>query len=124
MSRKIVPGEVPHHYMPQIQLCMEIMNLDECSFIQYKPEVLTFPGPAQFDVTFVPRSREWFAESLPKFREFHEDMLRIQASARANPALYTPKPSVKRKPSAKTLAARNATVCLIDDNLYPEETEA
>jgi hypothetical protein len=100
---------------------MEIMDLDEAAFIQYKPEVLTFPGPAQFDVIFVPRDRAWFAESLPKFRLFHEDMLKIQAAARADPALFTPKPPVKRKPSAKTLAARNAAQCLIVDDLYEDD---
>ena len=28
-QRKIIPGEVPGHYMPQLQLCMEILDLKE-----------------------------------------------------------------------------------------------
>jgi putative phage-type endonuclease len=36
-QRQIIPGEVPEHYMPQLQLCMEILDLEEADFIQYKP---------------------------------------------------------------------------------------
>lgn len=102
----------------QIQLCMEIFDLDEAAFIQYRPECVTFPGKPQFDVALVPRDRQWFADSLPKFRSFVDDMQKIQAAAKLNPLLYTPKPSVKRKPSAKALAAKSATQCLVVDGLY------
>ena len=35
MMRAIVPGEVPRHYLPQVQLCMEIMDVETCFFVQY-----------------------------------------------------------------------------------------
>ena len=64
LKRKITP-EVPVYYMPQLQLLMEILDLDEAVFIQYKPENLTWPEPAEFVVTEVPRDREWFKTNLP-----------------------------------------------------------
>jgi hypothetical protein len=74
MRRKITP-EVPVHYMPQLQLLMEILNLEECDFIQYKPEELTWPNPPEFMVTNVKRSREWFAEQLPVMDAFWKRVL-------------------------------------------------
>ena len=64
LRRKITP-EVPGHYMPQLQLLMEILDLEEAVFIQYKPDEITWPSPAEFEVTEVKRDREWFKEKLP-----------------------------------------------------------
>jgi putative phage-type endonuclease len=74
LRRKITP-EVPEHYMPQLQLLMEILDLEECDFIQYKPEELTWPNPAEFMVTNVKRSREWFQEQLPVMDAFWKRVL-------------------------------------------------
>ena len=51
--------------MPQLQLLMEILDLEEAVFIQYKPDEITWPSPAEFEVTEVKRDREWFKEKLP-----------------------------------------------------------
>lgn len=64
LKRKITP-EVPVYYMPQIQLLLEILNLEEAVFIQYKPYELTWPGPQEFVVTEVKRDRQWFQDQLP-----------------------------------------------------------
>ena len=61
--------------MPQLQLLMEILNLEECDFIQYKPEEITWPNPPEFMVTHVKRSREWFAKQLPIMDEFWKRVL-------------------------------------------------
>jgi len=58
LTRKIEP-KVPKHYLPQIQLLLEIMDLEECDFIQFKPE------PREFVVVRVKRDREWFTRYLP-----------------------------------------------------------
>jgi putative phage-type endonuclease len=74
LRRKITP-EVPEHYMPQLQLLMEILDLEECDFIQYKPEEITWPNPPEFMVTNVKRSREWFQEQLPVMDNFWKRVL-------------------------------------------------
>ena len=73
--RKIIPGEVPLCYESQIQVCMEIMNVESCFFIQYSPDFLTWPSPEVFDVTIVPRDREWFNKYLPIMDDFWKKVL-------------------------------------------------
>lgn len=90
LSRKIEPGVVPHHYYPQVQICMEICDLEETKFIQYKPAAITWPRDPEFVVTSVPRSREWFADVLPKLREFYEEMTTGEAPASLPPAAASP----------------------------------
>lgn len=74
LKRKITP-EVPVYYMPQIQLLLDILNLDEAVFIQYKPYEITWPGPMEFCVTEVKRDREWFAQQLPVMEAFWNRVL-------------------------------------------------
>lgn len=74
LRRKIEP-DVPEHYMPQLQLLMEILDLEVCDFIQYKPGELTFPRPYEFVVVSVERDREWFTENLPIMRNFWDRVL-------------------------------------------------
>lgn len=60
LQRTIIPGVVPAYYLPQVQIVMECTNLDMAHFIQYKP-----PPNEVFDVTIVPRDRDWFARYFP-----------------------------------------------------------
>lgn len=73
LSRKI-ESKVPVHYMPQIQLLLEILDLEECDFIQYRPAGTLIKGKPtpeeEFNVVRVKRSREWFEESLPVLEAF------------------------------------------------------
>ena len=75
MRRKIIPGQVPLHYQAQIQLCMEIMDVESCFFVQYAPIEISWPNEAVFDVTVVPRDREWFAKYLPVMKAFWDKVL-------------------------------------------------
>jgi putative phage-type endonuclease len=68
VSRKI-ENKVPKHYLPQIQILLEVLNLDECDFIQYRPE------PLEYQVTTIKRDREWFAERLPKLQSFWDEVM-------------------------------------------------
>jgi len=68
--RRDIKPEVPVYYMPQLQLLMEILNLEQCDFIQYKPQELTWPNPSEFVVVHVLRDRQWFADSLPVLDAF------------------------------------------------------
>lgn len=67
-SRVIVDGEVPAHYMPQVQLQLEICDAPRCYFVQYKPPTAMFHG--QMDVTVVERDPAWMANALPKLLDF------------------------------------------------------
>ena len=66
LTRKIEP-KVPSHYLPQVQLQLEITDLEECDFIQYRPANTESIPPCleEFVVVRVRRDREWFAKNLP-----------------------------------------------------------
>jgi len=74
MMREITP-EVPEHYMPQLQLCMEILDLESCDFIQYKPADFNWPKGEEFVLVHVGRDRGWFEKNLPIMREFWDKVL-------------------------------------------------
>lgn len=66
--KRVITENVPVYYIPQVQLLMEILELEECDFVQYKPgDPLT--------ITHVLRDRKWFAETLPILKEFWDEYL-------------------------------------------------
>jgi len=75
MRRKIVPGEVPHHYLPQIQVQLEVCNLEFCYFIQYKPGFMQDDGKPFIDIVVVERDREWFAQHKDILYEFWSELM-------------------------------------------------
>jgi len=65
--RKIT-GTIPKYYVPQVQILMEIFDLEECDFVQYKPgDPLT--------ISRISRDRKWFAEVLPILKSFWVEYL-------------------------------------------------
>lgn len=111
VTREVVPGHVPEHYMPQLQVCMEVLDLDEAVFIQYKPESLTWPKPMVYDVTLVPRDREWFARHRDALHQFWKDMTDLQSQNKVTEetvVVTTPRQRPQRS-------------CLILDDLYTDE---
>lgn len=68
LKRKI-ENKVPKHYLAQLQILMEILDLEICDFIQYRPD------PYEFVVTRVQRDRNWFSEKLPIMRAFWDEVL-------------------------------------------------
>ena len=70
LMRTIVPGVVPAYYLPQVQIVMECTNLEVTHFIQYKP-----PPNEVFDVTIVPRDRDWFARYFPVMDFFWKEVI-------------------------------------------------
>jgi hypothetical protein len=67
LTRKIEP-KVPKHYWPQVQLQLEITDLEECDFVQFRPARIedgVLRSPEEFVVVRVTRDREWFTHALP-----------------------------------------------------------
>ena len=62
LTRKIEP-KIPKHYLPQVQLQLEITDLEECDFVQYRPA--KDDRPEEFVVVRVARDRAWFERNLP-----------------------------------------------------------
>ena len=68
LTRKIEP-KVPKHYWPQVQLQLEITDLEECDFIQFRPASEDGKKAEEFVVVRVKRDREWFQKNLPAMKE-------------------------------------------------------
>lgn len=96
MMREIT-HEVPEHYLPQLQLCMEILDLPKAFFIQYKPAEFNWPRPMEFDVVEVERDRGWFEEYFPVMRAFWDKV----EYHRANPGELQPPPPPKPRQTRK-----------------------
>lgn len=78
MKRVIVPGKVPGHYWPQVQVQMEVCDLDSCVFAEYKPAGFTIDGAPFLNITIVERDREWFADALPKLKAFWDEYMALK----------------------------------------------
>jgi len=70
LTRKI-EAKVPKHYLPQVQLQLEITDLEECDFVQYRPASAEGTEP-EFVVVRVKRDREWFQKNLPTMKAIWE----------------------------------------------------
>ncbi|WIA10886.1 hypothetical protein OEZ85_011052 [Tetradesmus obliquus] len=127
-SRQITMGEIPHHYFPQVQVCMEICDLDHCWFVEYKPSCVTWPSEAQVNVVKIARDREWFAANL---EAMHSCWLQIK-QGKEDPDAFWEARKKKKKKAAKprqqaTAAPRRPQKkqlqvkllpCPIEDELY------
>lgn len=66
---KRISSSIPKYYYPQVQLLMEILDLDDCDFIQYCEE------SDALKVIRVPRDRKWFEDMLPVMHSFWKRVL-------------------------------------------------
>ena len=78
--------------MPQLQLCMEILDLEDADFIQYKPAETNWPKPEEFDVVNVKRDREWWKTYSPG----DEGILGQSPVLSRTPIDELPKPKLKK----------------------------
>jgi len=101
LKRDIIPGHVPEHYLPQVQCQMEVCDMDQTLFVQYKPAGLRPDGRAFLDIVVVERDREWFAANKDALRAFWVEYMAAKEAAGDQPADPEPQPE-----------------CLIRDALY------
>jgi len=73
LTRKI-EDKVPKYYMPQIQLLLEILDFEDCDFVQYKPAEGNVPE--QFMVTRVKRDMSWFDKNLAKMQAIWDKIVK------------------------------------------------
>ena len=73
LRRKIIHGEVPHHYLSQVLLNLEICNLELAHFIEFVPG--NSDSNYEINIVEVHRDREWFRENIVKMKEFWDSVL-------------------------------------------------
>jgi len=65
-----IKKSIPKHYVPQIQVLLEITDLEECDFVQYHEGKMT--------IIRTKRDREWFAEKLPIMKAFWDRVIKTR----------------------------------------------
>lgn len=60
--------EIPVYYVPQVQLCMEVLDLDTCDYIEFSAST------RQIRIFKIDRDREWFQKHLQTFKDFWRDV--------------------------------------------------
>lgn len=101
LKRKIVPGEVPHHYLPQVQVQLEVCDLPSAYFVQYRPAHMNPDGKPVLDIAVVPRDRAWFERHVGELHAFWQEYTDRSKT-------YVPQPDPPPPP------------CLIDSALYAD----
>jgi len=105
LKRKIIMGEVPHHYLSQVLLNLEICNLELAHFIEFVPG--NTDTDFQMNVVEVHRDREWFAQELPKMKEFWDSVVEYRQKGIDKHPRY---PSYKARSNARTGKRKEGTV--------------
>ena len=81
--KREIKHEIPVYYYPQVQICMEVLDIPKCYFIQYKPETIYNKGI--IDVVEIPRSKVWFQDSFEQIDTFWKDVLKYRESPELMP---------------------------------------
>lgn len=100
LKREIQPGRIPHHYYPQVQVQMEVCDIDQTIFVQYKPAFLNDDGKAFIDIVVIERDRLWFREHKDELHRFWREYM-------------------EQRPAGQSDAQpQEENLCLIRDDLY------
>jgi putative phage-type endonuclease len=97
LRRKIVHGEVPHHYLSQVLLNLEICNLELAHFIEFVPG--KSDNDFEINIVEVHRDREWFSANINKMKEFWDSVLKYREVGIEKHPKYSNKPNKRKKDS-------------------------
>lgn len=75
-KRKIIPGQIPEYYVPQVQMNMEICDVEKAAFIEYRPP--SEWNIEEWNVLFIDRDREWFKKKFPVYKAFWDQVLKYR----------------------------------------------
>jgi len=106
--RKIVKGQVPTHYIPQLQVLMHCLQLKVAHYYEYIPALTPWAEP-ETNLVVVKRDEDFIKRHRGRLMHFHAQMRRKQqqydrdpeALARAIKLNEMKKASRRRKPQAK-----------------------
>lgn len=72
-------GKAGKGYYEQVQFAMEVMDIDECDFVQMLPS--SHAKGFEYHQVVVKRDREWFQRVLPKLQQFYNLVLQFKLEA-------------------------------------------
>ncbi len=74
VSRLIVPGEVPRHYLPQLQISMYILDLQEADYFEWTQ--------GQTNLVRVKRDQPYIDAMLEKLQDFYDQWQTMKQEGR------------------------------------------
>jgi putative phage-type endonuclease len=86
LRRKIVHGEVPHHYLSQVLLNLEICNLDIAHFIEFVPG--NSDNDYEINIVEIKRDHDWFKRKMPVMKEFWDSVVYYRKNGIENHPKY------------------------------------
>jgi hypothetical protein len=95
LTRKIIPGEVPHHYISQVLLNLEICDLEIAHFIEFVPG--NSDNDYEINIVEIHRDRKWFSTELVRMKEFWDSVLEYREKGIQEHPKYKEKKVRKRK---------------------------
>ena len=111
LTRKIVHGEVPHHYLAQVLLNLEICNLEIAHFIEFVPG--NSDDSYEINIVEVLRDREWFKTNLVIIKEFWDSVLKYrEIGIKEHPKYKNYKDRVDRNKAKKEFTSGGITLNL------------
>ena len=94
LKRAIVPGKVPSHYIPQVQVQMAVCDMDSTLFVQYRPGHMNPDRKPFLDITVVERDRQWFETNEPHMKSFFDEYMHARETYVPAPPSPPPKCSI------------------------------
>jgi len=83
--RRVITDEIPHHYVPQCLVQMEVCDLPLCYFVEYQPAWLNRDGVDIFSIKTIERDPAWFEKNKPLMKSFYDELMYEREN-------YTPPP--------------------------------
>ncbi len=83
--RRIIPGFVPAHYMPQLQVLMHCLELKVAHYYEYIPALTPWSGP-ETNLVVVKRDEDFLKRHCGRLIMFHREMRRKQLQYDRDPA--------------------------------------
>lgn len=116
--RVIVPAEIPTMYVPQVQAQLQVCDMDECHFVQFRPASLCAPGI--LSVLLVKRDDEWWSKHLEELSTFQHELEKIDA-IQEPAAKRTRKAEQEKKSDSSTPDAQECTCSPGVYHIYVDE---
>lgn len=120
LSRDIGDGTIPKHYIGQVQVLMDVLDLEVCDFVQYKSAELSFPKPETFTIYTLKRDRVWMDEQLPIMKKWWDDFKYYSMPEHRQELLdkyeQEKKPKRPRKKPTSEIVTTKKKICTITDD--------
>lgn len=73
--KRQITDEIPHHYVPQCLVQMEVCDLPLCYFVEYQPDWLSPTGEEILSIKVIERDPVWFEKNKPILKSFYDELM-------------------------------------------------